>query len=256
MNLTLQQIINTNKNGNIYGTCLLPDGKMVFSSSTNIFKSGTITVLNANGSLSFEVKLPSSFDVTYITEDNTLAVSSGSSGQCISIIDMQNQKVKKTIHVNGFIYGIIFNESKLIYSGRLQGIQMINPNDKTRSNIVEGEMPKDCYISTFGDKFVHTNPNENTVKCYDLQGQLHWTFQDKSVLQTPAGISVDNSGNVYVVGRKSNNLIMISPDGKQQRQLLSLNEGLSKRCAIHFSKERNMLIVATKIEKVFLYSVN
>ncbi|CAG2208709.1 unnamed protein product [Mytilus edulis] len=59
--------------------------------------NGTVIVLNANASLDFEVGLPSpSFDVTYIREDNTLAVSSGSSdSQCIYIIDMENKKLRK-----------------------------------------------------------------------------------------------------------------------------------------------------------------
>ncbi|XP_063418802.1 uncharacterized protein LOC134701591 [Mytilus trossulus] len=257
INLKLQQTIDTHKYKHISGTCLLPDGRMVFSSSIVNDKKGTITVLNANESLSFEVELPtSSFDVTYIRGDNTLAVSSGASyTKCIHIIDMQNQRVKKIISLTGYVYGITYNGTELIYSGRFHGIRMINPNDESISNIVRGKTQSECYVTTFGDKLYHTDPDDNTVTCYDQQGKIQWTFENKCVLQTPAGISVDNSGYIYVVGRRSNNLIMISPDGKQHRELLSAKEGLSIPLATHLSKERNMLIVVNKRREAFLYSL-
>ncbi|CAC5386084.1 unnamed protein product [Mytilus coruscus] len=230
---------------------------MVFSS--DIYNNYTVIVLDVDGSLNFEVKLPSTpFDIAYITEDNTLAVSSGSfSSQCITIIDMQNQKVKKTISLNGYIYGITYNGSELVYSGYYQGIRMINHNDNIISLIVGDALPAFCYVTTFGDKLYHTNPKKNNVTCFNLQGKLQWTFQNERVLQKPGGVSVDNSGNVYVVGRKSNNVIMISTDGQRHRELLSGKEGLSEPWSIHFSKERNMLIVANKrTGSAFLYSVN
>ncbi|XP_052065980.1 uncharacterized protein LOC127705676 [Mytilus californianus] len=256
ISLKLQQTINTIIHENTTGTYLLPDGRMVLSN--NALFGDTVIMLNANGSLDFRVKMSRrAFDVTHITKNNTLAVSCGDSGyKCICIIDMQNQKVEKTISVNGYNYGITYNGSNLVYSGSYQGIRMINPNDERVSDIVGGEMPPYCYVTTFGDKLYHTNPEENTVTCYDLHGEIQWRFQNESVLQTPRGISVDNDGNIYVVGDYSNNLIMISPDGKRHRQLLSRKEGLSQPWSIHFSKIRNTLIVANKTEKVFLYSVN
>ncbi|XP_052065979.1 uncharacterized protein LOC127705675 isoform X2 [Mytilus californianus] len=255
INLKLQQTINTKKSEDTVGTCLLPDGRIVFSSSS-LF-TGTVIVLNANGSLSFEIEFDlSPFDVVFITESNTLAVSSGGSGsKCISIIDMHIQKVTKTIFVNGWIYGITCRGPKLVYSGSENGIRMINPNDETIIEIVGDEMPYYCYVSTFANKLYHTNPDKNTVTCYDLQGKIHWIFQNESVLQTPQGIAVDNDGNLYVVGRKSNNVIIISTDGQRHRQLLSRNDGLSNPRSIHISRERNVLLVVNNKDKAFLYSV-
>jgi sugar lactone lactonase YvrE len=50
---------------------------------------------------------------------------------------------------------------------------------------------------------------------------VQWEFNDERVLQCPLGISVDNDGNVYVVGCHSNNVMVISPDGQRHRQLLA-----------------------------------
>jgi DNA-binding beta-propeller fold protein YncE len=66
------------------------------------------------------------------------------------------------------------------------------------------------------------------VTCCDLQGTTQWEFKDDRLLQHPFGISVDNDGNVYVVGYDSNNVVVISPDGQHHRQLLSSKDGLKK----------------------------
>lgn len=54
--LKLQQTMRINKDKNTFGTCLLPNGRMVFSSSK--YGYGTIIVLNANGTVDFEEDLP------------------------------------------------------------------------------------------------------------------------------------------------------------------------------------------------------
>jgi DNA-binding beta-propeller fold protein YncE len=56
------------------------------------------------------------------------------------------------------------------------------------------------------------------VTCCDLHGTTQWKFNDEHVLQGPRGITVDNDGNVYVAGRRSNNVVVISPDGQRHRQ--------------------------------------
>lgn len=215
INLKLQKTVYTKTTHMCKGTCLLPDGRIVFSGS-NVNSLCYVTVLNADGSLNFEVELPSnSFDVAYMKEDATLAVSSGDSGsRCIYIIDMQNQQVKKTISVKDWLYGISYNGSTLVCCGHDKGIQMINPTSETISVIFKYEMPTYCYVATFGDKIYHSNNQDNCVTCYDQQGKHQWTFANENVLQTPRGIAVDDSGNVYVVGCRSTNLIVISPDGK------------------------------------------
>jgi DNA polymerase III psi subunit len=54
------------------------------------------------------------------------------------------------------------------------------------------------------------------VTCCDLLGITQWEFKDERVLQGPRGISIDNDGNVYVVGYSTNNVVVISPDGQQK----------------------------------------
>jgi DNA-binding beta-propeller fold protein YncE len=45
-------------------------------------------------------------------------------------------------------------------------------------------------------------------ECCDLHGTTQWEFNDKHVPHTPCGIAIDNDGNVYVVGCRSNNVVV------------------------------------------------
>jgi hypothetical protein len=57
---------------------------------------------------------------------------------------------------------------------------------------------------------------------------IYLSTGDTSVLKTPCSIAVDEYGNVYVVGTDSVNVIVISPDGKEHRQLLSKADRLER----------------------------
>ena len=80
-------------------------------------------------------------------------------------------------------------------------------------------------------------------------------FNDERVLRAPRGISVDNDGNVYVVGYKSNNVVVISPDGQSHRQLLSSKDGLVNPCVLDFDKSTNRLLVVNDEGTAFLFDV-
>ncbi|CAG2201114.1 unnamed protein product [Mytilus edulis] len=191
LKLMLHETINI-QGEYIYGCCMLLDGRMAF---TCCFEQ-TVNVFSDKGLQDFEVKLPvHPFDIVYISEDNTLAVTSDTS-RCITIIDVERKQIKKTISLDSSSYGIALKDNRLIYYVGNKGIRMINLNDESTSDIVRDKMLTGCSIATFKDKLYHTNDGKNTVTCYNLQGQLQWKFQNEGVLQKPQGIDVDNDGNV------------------------------------------------------------
>ncbi|CAC5380234.1 unnamed protein product [Mytilus coruscus] len=151
--LKLTKIIDSTGN-NTWGCSMLPDGRFAFPD----YYSQTIRVFNTDGTFSFDVKTSTCVcDIAYISEDNTLAVSSGGS---------------------------------------------------------------------------------------DLQGIEQWTFQNESILKEPRGISVDNDGNVYVVGVESFNVVVISADGKQYKELFIVSDDLLDPYTLDYNKSTNQLLVA------------
>lgn len=111
----------------------------------------------------------------------------------------------------------------LIYCAGQKGIQMINLNDV---NITKTEGTDLSYVTTFRDNIFYIDCNDHSVTCIDFQGNIQWVFKNKSDFHAPFGISVDVDRIVYVAGKKSNNVVVISFNGQNFRQLLTNENGL------------------------------
>ena len=256
IHLKLKQKVNT-KGENMTGCSLLPDGRMVFSCC----EKDILTFFNKEGVELFQMgkdKIGScTFDTLYIKEDNSVAVSSGVEGKrCITIINIENKKVMATISMDTYICGMAIKGRTIYYSTWNKGIKMLNLSDKSVSDIINREMCYVNYVATFGEKLYYTNWNTHTVTCCDLQGITQWEFKDEHVLKFPFGISVDNDGNVYVAGRDSFNVMVISPDGHRHRQLLSSKDGLVLPIVLDYERSTNRLLVVNQSDTAFLFDVS
>ncbi|CAG2231475.1 unnamed protein product [Mytilus edulis] len=177
--LTTHKTIDT-QGDFIHGCCMLSDGRMAFSHHDD----KTVRVFNDKGSKDFEVEMPCHpFDIVYISGNNTLAVTSGSSVMMgIYIIDLVTKQIMKTISLNSYIDGITPNGNQLIYSGRDNGIQMISLEDESLRDVVRDKMPVYCYIATLRDNIYHTNYLINSVTCYNLQ-VCRWNLKIRAIYQ-------------------------------------------------------------------------
>jgi sugar lactone lactonase YvrE len=63
-------------------------------------------------------------------------------------------------------------------------------------------------------------PVKSTIPCL-LNGTPVWQFNNKDILGIPRGITVDENGNLYVVGQYTSNTVVISADGQHQKQKLA-----------------------------------
>lgn len=78
---------------------------------------------------------------------------------------------------------------------------------------------------------------------------------NESVLKYPTGISVDNNGNVFVVGGTRNSVVVISADGKRHRVLFSSKDGLDNPWSLHYDRSTHQLLVANFNNNAFVYSL-
>ena len=155
----------------------------------------------------------------------------------------------RTISMDTDIYGMVVRGRTMYYCTVKKGLNMLNLSDQSVSDIISSDMSNVNYVATSGDKLYYTNTNTHTVTCCDLHGTTQWEFNDERVLQHPYGISVDNDGNVYVVG--SNNVVVISTDGQRHRQLLSSKDGLSCPTVLDYDKSTNKLLVVNEERSIF-----
>jgi DNA-binding beta-propeller fold protein YncE len=254
--LKMKQKININGRS-IKGCSLLPDGRMVLS----CYGTNTISFINKEGVESFQIGKDKTgadtYDAVYIKDNNSVAVSSGDRGvnRCITIINTESKEVMTTISMDTNIYGMAVSGRKIYHCAGNKGLKMLNLSDKSVSEIINSNMSTNYCLATSGDKLYYTDCSSHTVTCCDLHGTTQWEFKDTGVLQGPRGISVDNDGNVYVVGYSSNNVVVFSLDGQRHRQVLSSENGLIRPTVLDYDKSTNRLLVVNIRESAFLFDV-
>lgn len=251
INLKLHMTINGTGNY-VFGCCMLPDNRTIFINHY----SKSLRILKKGGSFDCDFKTShSTYDVECIYKDTLVETYGDSKSKCITIVDMKYKRVNKIIPLNSVAYSITGTDGGLFfYFGGEWEIQMINLQDETVHQVVRGEaIPGNGYVTTFSYNVYQTRPSKNTVICYDLTGNTQWTFKNDNVLKYPAGISVDKVGNVFVVGHLSNNVVVISGDGKRHREVLSSKDGLSNPWALHYNQFTDQLLVANVHSNAVIY---
>ncbi|VDI82375.1 Hypothetical predicted protein, partial [Mytilus galloprovincialis] len=236
----------------ISGCTILPSRKMVFVDRSN----HSLVIHNENGL--FESEIPVSqypFDVTCIDE-NTVAVTHNVEPYHIEVIDMANKKAVKKIKTSSKCYGITNEKGKLIFYTYLKGIQTVDVTDEsTVTTVVKVDYQNEYnYVTASKDKIYHTYPGSKSIICYTVTGQKIWTYKDDNILHGIRGVTVDSYSNVYMVSQFNNSVVVLSPDGKDVRQLLEKN-GIKSPHAIYFDKRRNILLVTNSSGTAFLYNI-
>jgi hypothetical protein len=223
-------------------------------------ESSTVRFINKEGKEIFQIGKDktgsATYDTVYIKDNNSVAVSSGGGGKrCITIIDIESKEVKTIISMATDIYGMAVRGRTIYFCAEDKGLKMLNLSDQSVSDIISSSMHGDDYVATSGDKLYYTNVSTHAVTCCDLHGTTQWEFKDDRVLRYPTGISVDNDGNLFVVGFISHNVVVFSPDGQRHRQLLSSKDGMSYPFVLDYDKSTNRLLVVNQSSKAFLFDV-
>ncbi|VDI42734.1 Hypothetical predicted protein [Mytilus galloprovincialis] len=236
---------------NVRGCCILPNENMVFA----CFDQNTLTFMRSNGSKDATIRLPAAVDLAYLEADKSIAVTSSTETEkCIRIIDLQNKKTKKNILVNTKNFGIAAFHDSLVYCTNSNNIRMISLRDELVKNIVYAEISPFAYVETFQDLIYYTNTKTDDVTCCDMKGIVKWRFKFENVDLIPYGITIDNTGNVYVT-TGSNNVIVISPDGKRYKELLSSRDGLRNPIALYYDRKTNTLLVSNRSKDAVVYDI-
>jgi sugar lactone lactonase YvrE len=67
------------------------------------------------------------------------------------------------------------------------------------------------------------------------------------------GIALDKHRNVYVAGKRTNNVVVLSPDGKNCKQILTKSDELNKPYSLRINIDRSELLVCNKRGPAFLF---
>ncbi|CAG2197230.1 unnamed protein product [Mytilus edulis] len=216
----------------------------------SIYKDGTKSPRPVN----LPEQIISIFDIEKASEDgNTIAISTRN--KKVHILSLENLNIK-TIPIEGNSNGISYNDGTIYCCSEPHGILSVNIEDNP-SNI-HYLLPYRCatysYIALHKE-FLYYTKTERSIECCDIEGNVMWSFEDTKILRQPRGIVVDKDGNIFVVGGTSENIIVISDDGINCREVLNTDSGLNNPRAISYDREHNGLLICNSEGKAFIYNI-
>ena len=235
----------------ISGCSILTGGKMAFVN----FYPEFLLILNVDGSQERKMSLliRNVLDVACI-DQNTAAVTSFGD-KFIYFVDLNTGKIVKSININTTCSGIT-STNGLVFSVFGKGLIKVDLKDENIVEIVAFAAQFWSRVTSFNDRLYYTDPMRSEVVCCDINGTILWKFTDKSVLKTTRSVTVDDYGNVYVICANPASVIVISPDGKEHRQLLSKADKLENPIALYYDRQTKQLLVANAKTSAFIYSVD
>ncbi|XP_063402375.1 uncharacterized protein LOC134686631 [Mytilus trossulus] len=243
--LTLQRKLSLPEGMSVTGCLLLPGGDIIITGDFYV------VFLNPNGSVNIKMQLRMAYDVTCI-DDNRLAVTDDAE---ITFINRERKEVIKRVRAEGYGFGISHSNGSIIYTTDKSKVKKMDLRTERITTLNVGDPIYQSYVVGTENKIFYSNWQEHTVICYDINGSALWKFKDETVLRNPSGISVDNNCNVFVAGLKSNNIVVLSPNGKLFKQK-SLNEdGISNPRAISLDKENKLLLVCSERSCSAIYKI-
>lgn len=111
-------------------------------------------------------------------------------------------------------------------------------------------------LATDIDRLFLIDDISSNIFCFDLHGSVKWKFLNEDKIREPKGITIDGIGNLYVSSYSSCNVVVISPDGNQYKELLTEKDGLVYPRGIHYDKKGNHILVCNECNgDAFLFHV-
>ena len=238
----------------VRGCCVTTKGLMLFTSHSD----NQLIIVNGDESIN-KVLLNSSFDVVCI-DDNTAAVTSGESSSApgINIVNIAGLSITKFVPLPDRPFGITYYDDSLICCVENKNVHVLSCSEDFRiSTIPNTNTLGYSYVVAFAGKICYTSGIQNTINCCLFSGTPVWQFKNEDILGTPRGITVDENGNLYVVGARSSNTVLISADGQYQKKILTKADGLNQPSAVCFDEpKKQLLVVNVENGMAYLFSVS
>ncbi|XP_021345646.1 tripartite motif-containing protein 2-like [Mizuhopecten yessoensis] len=231
-----------------YGVVFLPGGRIVVGDDEN----RKMKLFTEKGDFKFELKLTdASCDLCRIDNNTVAVILDEVKTICIVNVGASTLTVSSKIKIPKLkesCFGVAYHKNyftvgttKSIYSVPASGIEpkkLLTTGSKClhlASNHRNGHVFASIHTST---------PDEVAVT--RLSDDTHTYILKVSVVKSTTGIDVDREDNVYVCGWNSNNIIQMSGDGSNVRELLKSSDGIEHPRAISVWEDRIVITNTTK----------
>ncbi|CAC5393335.1 unnamed protein product [Mytilus coruscus] len=223
---------------------IITNDQLVFAD----YARNSLLIYDINGSYNREIKLSSNPLSISVINENDVAVSYYR-GRRIEIISINTGKVKTKIGTSGNTGGISYQNGLIYAVVDDQNIDVMNMTGKLIRSFEGPLKSMERCLSTNTDSLFFTDSFNAILYCCNLNGSYRWKFTyDKMPILTE--VTTDRDGNVYLACYDSNNVIVVSSDGKYRKELLTVKDGLRSPTGIYYDNSNDCLLVCNEGDSV------
>ncbi|OWF49731.1 RING finger protein 207-like [Mizuhopecten yessoensis] len=218
---------------NVYarGVVYFPDGRIVVGDNSN----NKIKLINDAGDVVDELKMDGKpWDLCLV--DNTTVATAIQSTRGIHVVTVTPSKLtlSSVINDNKPYYGITYRDEEFIVSTGSEVCSVKKDGTTKTLYRYNGRVFALSHNSKDGQLFIahYTNSTGRTVIGRLSTDNNYTDVLKVGVVKCPYGVDVDMEGNVYVCGNGSHNVVQMSGDGTNVRELLTGADGITQPLAI------------------------
>ena len=240
----------------ILGCTVMTNGDAVLCDYSN----GKIKLLNSSGVPTGNVELSSyPWDVSVL--DQTSAIVTLPVNKQLQVVQVYPQlKPGRVIKLDTYCrakdcYGVEVGKGELYvtchndtYPG-VGEIRVLGLDGKVKRRLGVNQhgqymftAPDYITVNSSGEKIFVSDNVRDTVTCMSADGRVIYTYKDDS-MRTPRGLLCDSEDNILVCGWRSNNVQVLTADGKRHCTLLTESDGLKYPHSIAYRDSDNTLLV-------------
>ena len=243
------------KTPNIRGCTVMTHGDVVLCDYNN----GKIKLLNSSGVLTGNVKLSyHPWDVSILDPTSVIVTLPGKKQLQVVVVYPQ-LKPGRVIQLDKYCYGVAVGKGELYvtccnintdtYTGENGEIRVLGLDGKVKRRLGVNQdrsfmftAPYYITVNSSGEKIFVSDIGTDTVTCMSVDGRVIYTYKDDS-MRRPWGLLCDSEDNILVCGRDSDNVQVLTADGKRHSTLLTESDGLKNPRSIAYRDSDNTLFV-------------
>ncbi|CAC5374090.1 TRIM71 [Mytilus coruscus] len=155
------------------------------------------------------------------------------------LLDIEKNDIIQTFKLSHFCNGVAIDNNLVVISC-VDESTLVNRNEYCRTIL---KSVKAYRMALLNGYIYGTNSFQNNVCCFKSTGELLWTFMHPDIA-SPHGITLDMKGFVYICSYRDHSIVVVSPDGKTSKTILSEADGIKHPKAIDIDRETGIMLVS------------
>ena len=232
----------------ISGCSVLPNGHVVLCDNDN----NKIKLLDGSTSLVGSLEFYDPYDVSVLDTENVIITTP--ENRKLQVVQVfPHMKAGRTIQLDKKCWGVEVSRDEIYitcHNNPGEGeVRVLDLKGKLKRRLGAGQggslmfaSPWYITVNVSGEKIFVSDRSTATITCMTVDGDVVYQYNDKD-LRCPNDLYCDSGDNILVCGWRSDNVQVITADGKKNRTLLSSDDGLQRPYSIAYRDSDDTLLV-------------